>query len=77
MKDIAKWYYQDGIPFMILFTWMEQKNMVPCWITLYKDLKNNGMTHNRIMHLLNEHIVDSYGKKFRDEVLRVLNLVFS
>jgi hypothetical protein len=36
------------------------------------ELKQNGMTRERILHLLHEHLFESYGKEYRDEVIKRL-----
>lgn len=67
--DIAKEYFQEGLPLGMIFDLLQGYNAIPHWPMLYDDMKQNGMTHDRIIHLLNEHIVDSYGKEFRDVVI--------
>jgi hypothetical protein len=39
---------------------------------LVKELEDNGMKLERIMHLLNEHVFESYGKEYRDIVMENL-----
>lgn len=72
MAGVAKLYFEQGLPLGIIFDELKKRDSLPCWLTLYKDLRDNGMTHERIIHLLHEHMHDTYGKEFRDEVIRRL-----
>ena len=72
MKDIAKMYFQDGLPLSILFDLLSQNNMIPSWLDLYEGMKQNGMSHKRIIHLMHEHMFDTYGGEFRDRVIKKL-----
>jgi len=69
MNGIGAMYHSQGIPLAIIFEKLHDNNMVPCWITLYKDLVQNGMPHDRVIHLLNENVFEGYGKEMRDGVI--------
>jgi hypothetical protein len=75
VSGLGKLYFETGLPLSIVFDRMVQGNYQPSWIHLYLELKENGMKHDRIIHLLNEHIFESYGKEYRDEVIRRLELI--
>lgn len=72
VSGVAKLYYETGLPLSIIFDRLQQKEIVPSWNHLVSELKENGMKHDRIIHLLNEHIFESYGKEYRDEILKRL-----
>lgn len=73
IAGIGEMYFQEGIPLSVIFDSVKDKNMIPAWPLLYEELKGNGMKHERIIHLLSEHIFESYGKEFRDIVIGRLN----
>jgi hypothetical protein len=76
VTGVAKFYFQEGLPLCFIFDELKKKKMVPSWINLYMDLKENGMPRERIIHLLNEHIFESYGKEYRDTVISRLQKIF-
>jgi hypothetical protein len=73
LAGVAKLYFESGVPPSILFDEINKRNAMPSWVYFYKECKDNGMTHKRIIHLLHEHVVQTYGKEFRDTVIDVLN----
>lgn len=73
ISGLAKFYFQDGLPLSIIFDRCIIEGFQPSFPHLYNELKENGMTHDRIIHLLNEHIFESYGKDYRDVVIDRLN----
>lgn len=75
VKDIAKQYFQQGLPLSFVFDILQTNNMVPDWIALYQEMKDNGMTHKRIIHLLHEMVFESYGKEFRDVIIKRLEFL--
>lgn len=66
-------YFRDGIPLSVVFDRLQIHDIIPSWNHLYQELKDNGMTHDRILHLLNEHVFESYGKEFRNVVISRLS----
>lgn len=75
VKGLGKLYFQEGLPLSIMFDELKKRGYIPSWIHLYLELKNNGMTPERIEHLLSEQMVDTYGKQFRDIVIRRLKTI--
>ena len=73
ISGLGKLYFQEGIPLSILFDNCRRLNIQPSFTHLYNELKENGMKHDRIIHLLNEHIFESYGKEYRDHVINRLS----
>ena len=74
VSGLAELYFRDGLPLSIIFDLIKEKNYQPSWIHVYQELKDNGMQHDRIMHLLNEHVFEIYGKEYRDEIIRRLDI---
>lgn len=72
VRGSGRLYFQCGLPLSIIFNRLIEHDMIPDWQDLCKELKDNGMTINRIEHLLSEHITDSFGKEVRDIVLKRL-----
>lgn len=73
LAGVAKFYFESGVPPSMLFMELHKCNAMPSWIHFYKECRDNGMTHSRVIHLLNEHIPFVYGKDFKDVVISVLN----
>jgi hypothetical protein len=69
VSGLAKMYYETGLPLSIIFDKCKEKNYQISWPALIEELKSNGMKPDRIHHLLSEHIFESYGKQYRDQIL--------
>lgn len=77
VSDIAALYFQEGIPPSIIFDNCKKIGIVPSFIHFYDELTVNGMTHDRIIHLLSEHVFESFGKEYRDVVINNLKIYAS
>ena len=77
VAGIWKMFETHGLPLDTIFTLCIQKNWIPCWTTLYKDMVASGMKHDRIISKLEEAISDSFGKAFCDVVIFRLNNIFN
>ncbi len=75
VSGLGKLYFQEGLPLSVMFDSLETKGFRPSWIHLFRELRDNGMTEDRIYHLLNEHVFESYGKEFRDVVVDKLKSI--
>jgi len=53
-----------------------EKELVPSWVDLYKDMRLSGITHDRIISMLQDSISDSYGKEWSMNFISQLNKVF-
>lgn len=73
VSGLGRLYFQEGIPLSVLFDSCQSKGLQPSFKHLYDELKENGMNHDRIIHLLNEHVFESYGKYYRDVVIQRLS----
>lgn len=72
VDGIGKFYFEQGLPLVFIFDTLTKNKMIPSWVHLVSDLKNNGMSSERIHRLLNEHVFESYGKEFRDHIISTL-----
>lgn len=72
VSGLGKLYFQEGIPLSVQFDICKSKGLQPSFKHLYDELTENGIKHHRIIHLLNEHLFESYGKDYRDEVIKRL-----
>lgn len=75
VAGVGEMYFQEGIPLSIIFDGLKRRNLIPSWLHLYNELKINGMSRDRILHLLSEHVFESYGKEFRDHVITKLESI--
>lgn len=75
VAGLGRMYFESGLPLSIIFDVCRENNRQPSWIHLVHELKDNGMKEERVMHLLNEHVFESYGKEYRDNVMKVLHQI--
>lgn len=73
VAGIGRLYFETGIPLSVMFDVLRQKGYVIAWPELIHELEQNGMKRDRIIHLLNEHIFESFGKEYRDHVIQKLS----
>lgn len=66
---LGKLYFESGLPLSFIFDRCIMLGVVVGWPTLVAELEGNGMRRDRVLHLLNEHIFEAYGKEYRDTVL--------
>lgn len=69
VRGIGKMYFETGLPLSIIFDRLKDNNLQPSFLHLYDELMGNGMKHDRIVHLFSEHVFETYGKDYRDEVI--------
>jgi hypothetical protein len=69
-------YETYGLPLDIIFDLCIQKEWMPDWMALYKQMCGSGMKHSRILSKLEESINDSFGKEFCDVVIFRLDQIF-
>jgi hypothetical protein len=74
VQGVGKLNFEQGTPLSIIFDKLNENNFIPSWNHLYQEMKHNGMTHKRIIHLLHEQIFECYGKEFRDVVIDRLEI---
>lgn len=73
VSGLGKLYFENGLPLSVIFDGLQRRNLVPSFRHLVSELEQNGMKHERILHLLNEQVFESYGKEFRDVVINRLS----
>lgn len=76
VSKISKFYFEQGLPLVFVFDKLQENNFVVSWIHLYNELIIQGMSHKRILSMLNEQIVDSYGKEYRNVVIAKLRALY-
>lgn len=72
VSGLGKMYFENGLPLSVIFDGLQRLNLVPSFRHLVSELEGNGMNRERIMHLLNEHVFESYGIEFRDIIVKRL-----
>jgi hypothetical protein len=77
VAGVFAFYETHGLPLDVILSLCIQKNWMPCWMTLYKDMLKAGMKHDRILSKLEEAISDSFGKAFCDVVIFRLDNIFN
>lgn len=73
---VWKTYETYGLPLDIIFDVCIRRDWIPSWIDLYKDMKESGMEHSRILSKLEEAINDSFGKDYSGVVISRLSEIF-
>ncbi len=76
VAGLYKIHADEGIPLDMVFNYCLENNIVPDWISLYKDARSQGMKHDRIISKLEESIIESFGSKWAETVISTLNKVF-
>ncbi len=69
-------YETHGIPFSVICLNFMDKGWMPDWIHFYKCASDSGMKHDRIMSMINEAVVDSFGVSFSKVVKDNLNKIY-
>ena len=69
LSGLYKYFETTGLPLSIIFEYIKNKNMVPSWNHLYKEMVRAGMNRDRIISRLSLDIFDVYGKEYRDIIL--------
>jgi hypothetical protein len=62
-------YETNGLPLDVLLMLLDEKGITPCWISLYRESKRAGKKHSRIISQISSALQDSFGEKYRDEVI--------
>lgn len=70
-----KFFETHGLPLEVVFQLLQDHNAIPCWQSFYREAQTAGMKHDRILAKLEPAIADSYGTKFKDYVLRFLEIL--
>lgn len=73
VAGIARMYFETGLPLAFMFDRLNASGYMPSWIPLYEEMKGNGISHKRIIDILHEQIIETYGKEFRDVVINRLH----
>lgn len=76
VAGIWSMYETHGLPLDIIFDICIRRKFIPDWIALYKDMRNSGMKHDRILSKLQEAINDSYGREHCEVVISKLEEIF-
>lgn len=77
VAGVFRFFATHGIPLEVLMSLLSDKNVMPCWISLYREARQAGIQHSRILSRLDTAIQDAYGVEVRDEVIRVLSLLYA
>ncbi len=72
VSGVYRVFETHGLPLEVLLQGLQDKGVVPCWMSLYREASAAGVPHERILSKLDQAVSDSYGKDFRDNVIRSL-----
>lgn len=72
VAGLGRMYFESGLPLSFMFDRLQKDNYMPSWIHLYHEMRDNGMSNKRILDILNEQVIETYGKEFRDVVVQRL-----
>jgi hypothetical protein len=73
---VYKFFETQGLPLDILFSMMRDRDMLPCWMSFYKEARAAGMKHERVLSKIGEAALDVWGREFRDVVLERLQILY-
>ena len=77
LDGLFLFYDTFGVPFEVIFDECRAAQVMPSWRHLYRDARQAGWSHQRILARLWESLGDVYGGEFRDIVIRRLQEQFS
>ena len=72
VSGVYRFYETHGMPLDVVFQILQDKQMLPCWISFHREAMAAGMQHDRLIAKLDPALSDSYGSGFRDYVVRGL-----
>lgn len=75
VSGVFSFYETQGVPLSVIFDELQNRNMVPDWISLYLETWAIGMMPDRVMSFLSESIYDVYGSDYRDQVIETLKTI--
>lgn len=73
MGGVFRFAETYGLPLDMIFLLMDERNMIPCWVSFYQEAAKAGMKHARILSKLSEPMGDIYGPNFTQHVLGMLD----
>lgn len=76
LAGVYREYETSGLPLDVLLPMLSDIPAIPCWISLYREAKQNGMAHKRILSMLQYPIIDAYGSAVKDRVFSTLDRLF-
>jgi alanyl-tRNA synthetase len=75
VSNVYRFYETEGLPLEVIFDLLKNHNMIPDWIEFVKEASAAGMTKRSILSKLEEAILDSYGKEFKDHIIKELEIL--
>ncbi len=72
VSGVYRFFETFGLPLEVVFQVLQEKELVPCWISFHREAMQAGMQHDRILSKLDPVLSDTYGPEFRDQVLHGL-----
>ncbi len=67
----------EGLPLGMTFMMLRDRNMVPCWLSLYEEMREAGMKHERVIGAIGEGLADFGFAKEKIVIISVLERVFN
>jgi hypothetical protein len=76
VSGIFRFVETHGLPLEIVLDIFRERAFMPCWMSFHREATKAGMSHERIIAKLDPALVDVYGPKFRDHVIKKLKLCY-
>jgi hypothetical protein len=67
----------EGLPLGMVFMMLRDRDMIPCWLSLYEEMKKAGMKHERIIGAIGEGLADFGFRTEKPIVIGVLERVYN
>lgn len=77
VSGVYRYVETHGVPLDVVFSSLQERKMVPCWMSFYKEALAAGMEHGRVLSKLEDPLSDVYGPAVRDSVIRGLERTFN
>ena len=74
MSGVFKFYDTTGVPLTVVFDYLKDKNIKPCWVSFIEEAKKSGWQNKTILSRLEESIIDTYGKEYWEKIRSKLDL---
>jgi len=69
VRGVYNFYETNGVPLDVLFETLQNQGMIPDWLSFMLEAVEAGMKPERVIHMLDPAIADSFGGVLRDMVV--------
>lgn len=67
----------EGLPLGMVFMMLRDRDMIPCWLSLYEEMREAGMKHERVIGAIGEGLADFGFRTEKPVVVGILERVYN